>query len=177
MELQEFLDQEEQVNEGFQIDNDQTANWALRKIKQHQQQIKNNNELAQAEIEKIEAWNQQENDKAQQSIDYFQGLLAHYAMKKREEDPKFKSQKLPHGNIGFRKKPAKWNYDDVALLETLKTNNLTDHINVTEKPNKSSIKKSFEVVDGKVIDSETGVVIEGITVEEQGEDFTVKVSD
>lgn len=177
MELQEFLDQEEQVNEGFQIDNDQTANWALRKIKQHQQQIKNNNELAQAEIEKIESWNQQENDKAQQSIDYFQGLLAQYAIKKREEDPKFKSQKLPHGNIGFRKKPAKWNYQDDVLLETLKKNQLTDFIKIKEQLDKSSIKKAFQVSDGKVINPDTGEVIEGVTVEEQGEDFQVKVSD
>ncbi len=177
MELQEFLDQEVQVNEGYKIEDDSNANWALRKIKQHQQQIQNNNALAQAEIEKIESWEQQENDKVQQSIDYFQGLLAQYAMKKREEDPKFKSQKLPHGNIGFRKKPAKWNYDDNTLLETLKSNNMTDFINVTEKPNKSTIKKAFQVVNGKVVNPETGEYIDGITVEEQGKDFTVKVSD
>lgn len=177
MELNEYLDQEEQVNEGFKVNDDQTANWALRKIKQYQDKQKSNNELAQAEIEKIESWNKQENEKAQQSIDYFQSLLAHYAMKKREEDPKFKSQKLPHGYIGFRKKQPKWNYQDDVLLETLKKNQLTDFIKVKEQLDKASIKKAFEVVDGKVINPDTGEVIEGVSVEEQGEDFTVKVSD
>lgn len=178
MELQEFLDQEENVNdESFKIDDEQKANWALRKIKQHQEQIKENNALAQAEIDKIEAWNQQENDKAQQSIDYFQGLLAKYAMDKREQDPKFKSLKLPNGNIGFRKKPKKWNYQDDILLETLKQNQLTDFIRVKEQPDKSQIKKAFEVVGDKVINPETGEVLEGITVEDQEEDFSVKVSD
>ncbi|MFD2658565.1 host-nuclease inhibitor Gam family protein [Gracilibacillus thailandensis] len=177
MELQEYLDQEEQVNESFQIDNDQTANWALRKIKDITQQIQNNSELAQAEIEKIESWEQQEKEKLQQSIDYFQGLLAQYAVKKREEDPKFKSQKLPHGKIGFRKKPAKWNYDKDKIIDSLTKNNMQDFIKVTYKPDIAGIKSLFDVQDGKVFNPETGEVIEGITVEEQGEDFTVKVDD
>lgn len=177
MELYEYLDQETKVDEGFKIDDDQTANWALRKIKQYQEKQKANNELAQAEIEKIESWNKQENEKAQQSIDYFQSLLAQYAMKKREEDPKFKSQKLPNGYIGFRKKQPKWNYQEDVLLETLKKNQLTDFIKIKEQLDKSSIKKAFDVVNGKVINPDTGEVIEGITVEEQGEDFTVRVDD
>lgn len=178
MELQEFLDEREKINNSnFKVTDDSSANWALRKIKQHQEQIKENNALAQAEIDKIEAWNQQENDKAQQSIDYFQGLLAKYAMDKREQDPKFKSLKLPNGNIGFRKKPKKWNYQDDVLLETLKQNQLTDFIRVKEQPDKSQIKKAFEVVGDKVINPETGEVLEGITVEDQEEDFSVKVSD
>lgn len=177
MQLQEYLDQQEQVNEGFKVEDDQQANWCLRKIKDITQQIQNNSELAQAEIEKIESWEQQEKEKLQQSIDYFQGLLAQYAVKKREEDPKFKSQKLPHGRIKFVKQQPKWNYDDNKLLETLKQNNLTDFIKIKEQPDKAQIKKAFEVAKGKVINPDTGEFVEGITVEEREESFKVEVDD
>lgn len=177
MELQEYLDQQEQVNESFQIEDDQQANWALRKIKQHQKQMENNNATAKAEIERIKEWNQQENDKAQQSIDYFQGLLAKYALSKREKDPKFKSMNLPQGRLAFRKQQPKWNYDDKVLIESLKQANMSDFIRIKEEPDKSVIKKAFEVNDGKVINPDTGEIIEGITVTEQGEKFEVKVDD
>lgn len=177
MELQEYLDQEEQVKEGFKIEDDQSANWALRKIKSLKQQMQQNLNLAEAEIERIAEWEKQENGKIEQSIDYFQGLLAKYAMQKREEDPRFKTLSLPHGKIGFRKKQSKWIYNDDQLLDTLTKHNLNDYIKVKYQPDKAQIKKAFEVVDGKVVDVDTGVIIEGITVEEQGEDFNVKVDD
>lgn len=178
MELQEYLDQTEAVEqEGFKVDDEQKANWALRKIAQFQKQQKHNNELATIEISKIEDWNKSENERLQQSIDFFQGHLASFAMEQREKDAKFKSMKLPNGRIGFRKKQAKWNYDDDQVIEALKKAEMTDFINVTEKPNKSQIKKSFEVMNGKVVNPDTGEFIEGITVDEPGEDFTVKVDE
>src|SRR5690625_4027334 len=138
---------------------------------------KTNKKKYKDEIKNFESYKKKKKENEQQNIDYFQNLLAQYAMKKREEDPKIKSQKLPHGYIGFRKKQPKWNYQDDVLLETLKKNQLTDFIKVKEQLDKASIKKAFEVVGGKVINPDTGEVIEGVSVEEQGEDFTVKVSD
>src|SRR5690625_5891192 len=71
--LHEFLDEQEGTEkESFAVKGDSQANWALRKIKQMNDQIEQNNALAQAEIDKIEQWNQSENEKAQSSIDYFQ---------------------------------------------------------------------------------------------------------
>lgn len=177
MELQEFLDQEIKLDESFKVTDNSSANWTLRKIKELKNSMKENSNFAYQEIKRYEDWEERENGILQNKIDHFESLLAKYAMDKREEDPKFKSKRLPHGYIGFRKKQAKWNYQDDVLLETLKKNQLTDFINVTKKPDKEKIKKTFSVQNGKVINPETGEVIEGITVEEQGEDFNVKVSD
>src|SRR5699024_10429453 len=150
--LQEFLDEKEQTEQpGFVIDDDSKANWALRKIKQYQEQQEQNNALAQEEIDKIEAWNQQANDEAQQSSDYFRGLLSAYALQKRENDPKFKSQKLPNGRIRFKKQQPKWRYDDSMVVQALKNAGLTDYIRTKEIPSKSDIKKHFNVSGGKVI--------------------------
>ncbi|TFJ92170.1 host-nuclease inhibitor Gam family protein [Lentibacillus salicampi] len=176
--LQEYLEKQEQTEkEAFTVDTDEKANWALRKIAQYEEQKKANNKLATDEIEKIENWNKEENEKAQQSIDYFQGLLARYAMTKRENDPKFKSQKLPNGRIRFKKKQPKWEYDDNTVIQSLKDAGMTDYIKVKESPSKSDIKKAFEVIDGQVVDADTGQIIDGITVAEQNEEFEVKVDE
>lgn len=173
--LNEYLETKEQTEqEAFTVDTDEKANWALRKIKQHQEQQEQNNALATAEVDKIESWNKEENKKAQDSIDYFQGLLAAYALKKREADPKFKTQKLPNGSIKFRKQQPAYHYDDEKLVESLKKSDRSDLIKVKESPDKTAVKKSFVVNEDKLINPETGEVVEGVTVEEREDKFEVK---
>lgn len=124
--LNEFLEKENKVDEKFVVDDDQKANWVLRKIVSLEEKKQANDELAKAEIEKIKEWLEQVNSGLDQDIEYFQSLLAQYAEAQRKLDPKFKSRKLPNGKFGFRKLPAKWQYDDKRLLDHLKQNGLTD---------------------------------------------------
>ncbi len=176
--LNQYLEEQEQTErETFVVDTDEKANWALRKIKQAQQKQEESNALAIAEIEKIEAWNADEKEKAQRDIDYFQGLLAYYAVKKREEDPKFKSQKLPNGRIKFVKKQPKLNYDNQTVIDYLKKNERTDLIRTKEEPSKSEIKKAFVINEDKLVDPDTGEVVDGITVEYLDDEFKVEVND
>lgn len=172
--LQEFLDSQEQIErESFTVESDEQANWALRKIKQHQEQKKENIALAEVEIEKIEMWLQQENEKAQHSIDYFQSLLAEYALKKREKNPRFKSIKLPNGALRFRKQQPKFKYDDETLVQSLKQVNREDLVRVKEMPDKTGVKKAFVVNGDKLINPETGEVIKGVEVEHREDKFEV----
>lgn len=176
--LQDYLESQEQTErEAFTVKDDQQANWALRKIKQFQDQKENNNALAVAEIDKIEAWNKVENDKAQQSIDYFQGLLAYYAQSKRDQDPKFKKLDLPNGKIKFTKQQPKYNYADEMLLNYLKKAERTDLIKIKESPDKATIKKTFTIQDDRLIDTETGEVVEGVAIEHREDKFSVEVND
>jgi len=174
--LHDFLDeQEETEKESFAVTDDNKANWALRKIGQLNDQIDDNNALAQSEIDKIEQWNKEVNVSSSNSIDYFQSLLAQYAADKKAEDPKFKSLKLPNGNFGFRKRQPKWNYDNEKVVQALEKAEMNDLIRVKKEPAKADIKKAFAVNDGQVINPQTGEVIEGITIEEQADSFTLKV--
>src|SRR5690625_1995789 len=101
--LDDFLDQEEEINnDRFTIENDQQANRALRKLRQLQDQKQENISLAESEIEKIEHWLRSVNVGIDHSEDYFKILLTNYATKKRKENPKFKTLKLPNGKISFR---------------------------------------------------------------------------
>lgn len=169
--LQKYLDNEHK--ERFEVTDDSSANWALRKIAQHKKKMEENNLLAEEEIHKIESWNKQVNDEAQQSINYFQSLLADYAESKRKENPKFKTLKLPSGRIRFKKQQPKWHYKDDDVVQALKDAGMTEYIKVKEMPSKSDIKKALVVSDGKVINPDTGEIVSGIEVEERGEKIEV----
>ena len=174
--LSEYLDQQEGVTqERFAIESETEANWALRKIKQIEDQRKNNLELANAEIEKINSWKDQVNKQADNEVNHFQSLLDEYARKCRLADPKFKSLKLPNGKIGFRKQQPKWNYDDQKLLEHLKANGHDELIRIKEEPDKTAIKKVFKLNQNSVIDPSTGEIVEGISVELREDAFKWEV--
>src|SRR5690625_5230200 len=142
-----------------------------------QDKIERNNNLADAEIHKIEQWRERENEQANNSIKYFQGLLAEYAVSKREKDPHLKTINLPNGRFGFRKRQPKWKYDNEKVVETLEKLGMTDLVRIKKEPKKSDIKKVFEVVNGKAVNPETGEVVEGIEVINQGESFGWRVND
>src|SRR5690625_480851 len=174
--LHDFLDEQEGTEkESFTVKDDSSANWALRKIKYINDRLDENKALFDAEMDKLERWIKSEEEKSQKDIDFFRSLLAEYAMKKKEKDPKFKSLKLPNGRIGFRKQQPKWNYDDETVLEALKKANMNDFINVKESPRKADIKKAFDVVGNQVINPDTGEILEGITIEERPDNFNVAV--
>lgn len=175
MKLHDYLEGGQETNNTFAITDDSSANWALRKIKRYKGIKESNNALAQAEIDKIEQWLLTENEKAQSNIDYLQSLLAQYALTKREQDPDFKTLSLPNGKFGFRKRQDKWIYDDDKVVETLEKANLTDFIKVKKVPSRADIKKAFDVNDGKVVNPDTGEIIEGITIEKQEDNFNVVV--
>lgn len=171
---EKFIEQQEQ--QPFVIQDDSTADWALRKIKRAQDKKEELNNFIQAEMDKLEQYQAQEKKKLDDEIDRLQGYLSTYAMQKRENDPKFKSQSLPHGRIKFVKQQPKYHYDDKVLLESLKKAERSDLIKVKESPDKATLKKVFVPNDGKLIDPDTGEVVEGVTIEEREEAFKVEVS-
>ncbi|WP_096435940.1 host-nuclease inhibitor Gam family protein [Alteribacter populi] len=174
--LHEYLDQEEGVNQDrFTVDNDEKANWVLRKMKQIEDKRMEDLALAQAEIDKIESWMEQVNKQADNNRDYFQSMLAQYAFNKRMEDPKFKTLKLPNGKLAFRKQQPKWNYDNDKVVQALKEAGYEDLIKVKEDPIKAEVKKKFAVHDDKVIDPDTGEVLEGVSIEYRDDAFKVEV--
>jgi phage host-nuclease inhibitor protein Gam len=174
--LQEFLDDQEQVNaESFVIDTEEKANWALRKIRSLKEKKQDNIALAEAEISKIDAWLESVNEKVDRDAEYFQNMLAAYAQKRRNEDSKFKSLKLPHGKIAFRKQQPKWEYDDSKLLESLKSSGLDDLIRIKEEPDKTAIKKRLVVSGEFAVNPDSGELIGGITIQQREDDFKVEV--
>lgn len=158
----------------FTITDLSSLTWALRKLAAIEAKKAEVNAVSDAEIERIEAYRKKEIDVLQGSEHFFKSLITEYAIKKREEDPKFRNEKTPYGSIGFRKQQPKWNYDDEALLTFLEENNPA-LIRVKKEPVKTEIKKLFQVSDdGRVFDG-NGQEVTGIKVEFLPETIDVKV--
>ena len=157
----------------FIIDDDNKADWALRKIAESKNEIYKISYFADSEINRIEDWERKEKEKYESSIDYFTGLLAEYASQKRKQNSDFKSQSLPAGRIRFKKQQPKWNVDKEKVVKSIKSTGRDDLIRIKEEPSMNDIKKAFIVVDGQAIDEETGQVIEGIKVEDREDKFEV----
>src|SRR5690625_4910326 len=145
--LNNHIEKVVQADDRFIIDTDDKADWALRKIKEAENEIEKVEYFAESQIRQVENWKAKETDKHHESIDYFQSLLAEYLQNKRKEDPKLKSITLPTGNVGFRKRQPKWVYNDEVLLESLESENMDELIRVEKKLDKRSIKKAFKVAD------------------------------
>jgi len=174
-ELEEIEEVTEQDREQFKIDSISSLNWALRKLSAIEAKKREVNQLADEEVHRIESYRKSELDKLQHSVEFFNSLIAEYAIKRKEEDPKFKSEKTPYGRIGFRKQQAKWEYNDDKVIEFLQKNDYWDLIRIKKEPIKTEVKKLFTPhSDGNVYD-ENGQVVEGITVTEQPDRLDVKV--
>jgi phage host-nuclease inhibitor protein Gam len=174
LEIYEIQEVEQlEGKEQFKVTNIDQANWCLRKISALKKKQKENEELAKAEIERIQKWLDKENKQLDDSLKFFEGLLEEYAIVQRQKDSKFKLS-TPYGKVGFRKQQPKWNYDDEKLLNFLKQADKTEFVRIKEEVNKSELKKKLKIAGNLVVD-ENGEIIEGITIEEQPDKVVIDV--
>ncbi|MBH8599097.1 MULTISPECIES: host-nuclease inhibitor Gam family protein [unclassified Thermoactinomyces] len=173
--LHDFLEEQEQIKEHFVVDSPEKANWVLRKIKALQSKKAGNIALAESEIEKIYAWLEMVNGQIDWDLDYLTGLLTAYANELRHEDPEFKSMNLPNGKIGFRKQQPKWNYQEKTLVQSLKDLGRIDLIRIKEEPDKNGLRKAFKIQGNRVVDPETGMVIDGVSVEHREDELKIEI--
>jgi len=83
----------------------------------------------------------------------------------REDDPKLKTVKLPHGTLKMRAQQPQYEYDEAQLLPWAKEN-LPEAVIVKESVAKTPVKKHIQ---------ETGEVVPGVTIIERPEKFSVEV--
>jgi len=153
----------ESKTEEFVIDNDDKLIWAFKKLKASKTEAEKINEIANAQISKIESWKGQQLEKTDNSINYFTGLITAYYRNLLEENPKAKCV-TPFGKASKRKVAA-WKYPDDAALVELCKEYVPDAVVTKETVNKTELKKILKVSEGMVFTSD-GEIIEGITVDE-----------
>ena len=171
-EIDEIMEEDTQEKERFRIENLEAANWAFRKLAAIERKKKEIQELANKEIERIKAWQEQEERGLDNSKEFFEGLLTEYFAREREKDPKFKIS-TPYGKVSARKQQPKWNYDDEKLVNWLLEND-KELVRVKYEPDKNEIKKTYEIVGTNVV-TEDGEIVEGIAIEERPEKIDIKV--
>lgn len=161
--------------ERFQIKDKEQLNWALRKLSALKAKEAETNELAEKEIERIREWQEAELKSMEDSVAYFESLITEYATKRREADPKYKSESTPFGRIGFRKQQPQYTYNDEEVITYLEQCGYDDLYRVKKEPSKADIKKRFVLHGDKLINPETGEEVPGIIVTEREDKLDIKV--
>lgn len=171
---------EEEAKERFKIESTEQANWAFRKLRAISAKASEIKALADAERARIDEWEKKELSILENSTEFFEGLLTEYFVRQKEVDPQFKLS-TPYGKVSSRKQQPKWNYEDEKLIPYLE-NYKPELIRIKKEVNKNNFKKAVKekdgftlMDDGRVVSSETGEFIEGITIEERPDSINVKV--
>lgn len=154
-----------QKSEPFRVKDEKTADWALRKIREHEAHVAQVEEFAEAQVDEILAWAESATKSARDSIQYLSGLLEAYHRQLFAANPTLKTIKLPAGEIQLRQQQPQYNRDNDRLLAWLKANR-PEFVRVAETPDWANVKQAFTVHNGRLIDPDTGEVVDGVDVVE-----------
>ena len=168
------LEQAEVTEDRFIVDSPEKADWALYKLRETNETINQNKKLADKNHERIDEWLERENSKANESKEYFEGLLQEYFTNERAKNPKFKFSS-PNGKLSSRKQQPKWIYEELKDTEFV-----TSVPKLEKKLFKDAAKKGLDglsVVGSKVVNTNTGEVINGVQIQEQPDKIVIKTED
>ncbi|WP_427340953.1 host-nuclease inhibitor Gam family protein [Caloranaerobacter sp. DY30410] len=173
----EFLTINEEEKETWKVTDDLAADWCLDKIKEAKAEFERFRMVAQAKIEQIQARLQAEEEKMNREVAFFESKLREYfeSLEKVKETKTQKSYKLPSGILKLKKSKPKFIRDDEKLVKWLEANKLDNLIKIKKSPDWANLKKNVEVVGDKVVNKETGEIVEGVRVEEVAPEFIVEV--
>jgi len=176
-ELQKWeLEEVEEEKQAFEITDLNSLNWAFRKLQAYKAKEQEITDLAAAERQRIDTWEQTQKKSVTDSISFFEGLINQYHAKVLAEDPKAKTISTPYGASKARAVKAQpKKADEKAILKHVLENGMNAYVKPTL--NWADLKKNIRIadVDGKLVAvDENGQVVEGITIEPEHIKYSVE---
>ena len=166
--------------ERFEIEDDEQAAWAMRKLLHVRRRMGANERMMNAEITRIEAWRERVDNRFQPEVDYFEAILTQYAHKQRSREDR-KTIDTPYGVVKSRSTSDKFKVVDEEKFLEWASENLPDAVSVKITPSVIAIKEASTVEHtrtlGLVAMTEHGEIIPGVTVEPGGVNYTVEVTE
>lgn len=182
-ELEEILEDGENAfnvlgqKKHFSINDDNVADWALRKIAEENAELERLTSLAKQQIEDLQLKIKHLEEVAGKKTSFLKGCLAEYFQTVPHKSTKTQeSYKLISGSLVFKLPKQNMVKDDAQLLEHFRQNGLQEYIKTKEEPAWGEYKKNLSIVDGKVIDTTTGEIVDVVKVEEVPGIFDVKTT-
>ena len=159
----------ESGEERFRVENDQQADWCLRKIAE-----------ADRELERMKGWYEMQTEAAQKEhdsrVNYFTCLLQDYFSTVPVHETKtMEKYQLPSGELVLNKAKADFVKADEEKLLKWCADNDPYLIKVTTAPKWGDLKKRLTVIEGKAVDADTGLFVDGVEIEDKPKEFKVKV--
>lgn len=154
---------------GFQVDNDQKAEWCLRKIKEEQAEVSRWKAFYAEQLRRLE-------ERSQYRIGFFEDKLKMYfSMVPHKESRTQSSYQLPGGKLVYKRQAPEIVRNDAQLLPWVKANQ-PEMVKVSEAVDWASLKKSLSInEDLGMAMTEEGEIVPGITVNERPDIFKVEV--
>ena len=163
-------------NEGFVIDSDSKAEWAIRKIKELRSERDRLMHVCDQMIQEYQDLKYGYQEKCERESDYFLGQLRLYMSQVESKELKTcYKYKLPSGDLVESKQKEKIVQDD-GLTEWLQSN-MPELIKAEYKPEWSEVKSMIKIVDGNpvmITDNGEMLDIKGVKVEIEEGSFDIK---
>lgn len=166
-----------QEKKAFVIDDDNKADWAIRKIDEEKQEFNRIRELAEEQTARIEQKVEAAERRFNQRTSYLRSLLGSYFMQvPRRKTKTQESYRLLSGSLVLKLPKVKPVYEEDELVEYLKESGMPDYIKTEEKVRWGELKKLLDLSQGKhPVIKDTGELVECIRVEETPAEFKVEV--
>ena len=154
--------------DGFVIDTDAKAEWAMTKIKE-----------ARADRDRWVKWYEDKIKEITEQTDFntmnLERMLAEYfATVPHKKTKTQESYSLPGGKLVLKTQNPEYKRDDKAVIEWAKANNLPQYVKVKEELAWSDLKGATDVFEGHIV-TEDGEIVPGVEVIERDAKFIVEV--
>jgi hypothetical protein len=165
----------EELDKTWHIDDDYKADVAIEWLAEEKADTERRIDVARKKIEQMQEFIDKLTAELEEKTQEVTVSLQRYFETVSAKETKTQlSYKLVHGSLVMKKPSVKLEHDDDKLLVFLHETGGEDFIKVTEKVAWAEYKKLVNVVDGAAVDSDTGEVIDGVTVVEAPAEFTIK---
>jgi len=168
---------DEEWEEGFKIDSDKLAEWALKKIAEETAEAQRYINVCKTFVDEYNFKAQKAQERLETKTAYLKSQLQEYFSTVPHKATKTQeTYKLPSGTLKMKFGSPKFEVDNDKLVQWLKDNKLTMFIKTEEKAQWGELKKQekWQCSNGKLID-EFGCVVEGVTVEDRPDSFEVEI--
>lgn len=152
--------------EGFVIDTDAKAQWALDKIREARADRDTWVKWYKEQIEKIEAQTDFNTMNLERMLAEYFATVPHKKAKTQESYP------LKGGKLILKTQNPEYKRDDKTVIDWLKQNNMTNFVKAKEELDWAGLKGSTAVLDGNLV-TEDGEIVPGVEVVEREAKFMV----
>ncbi|MFJ3386290.1 host-nuclease inhibitor Gam family protein [Lysinibacillus sp. NPDC086135] len=181
-ELHELYEMPPQEKQLYVITDINGLNWVLRKINAANAKLNEIKSLADAERERINAWEKKVSAGLISDVDYFEQKVIEYHSHVLANDTEQKSIVTPYGRVrSITNEAQPERIDDEVLFDYVVTNQLPYvEVNTSRKLQWGELKKTLKVVqhgNEQIVVDENGQAVPGVTVKPRTTTFKVEVDD
>ena len=184
--MNEYEEYEEQFNREeienaiqgeFVIDNDSKAEWAVRKIKEAQDEHDRISALIEAEEERLKERKEKNDKKLESDTSYLKYLLNNYMNTvKCKETKTQRTYQLLSGKLVYKYGGTEWIKDEERLLAWAKTDDPA-LVKVKESVDWVTLKKRLTVTDKGDVVTDSGELLDFIKAEKKPDSMDIKFTE